>query len=323
VRVGPSRQREQKTDDQLLEFESITPADLESYPEPEYLIDGIPEVSQPGVIAGQYKSLKTTIALELSYCLTTGHSFLGVFEPNRAARCGMFSGEAGPPQIRKARARIAAFHGDHEPEKHATPIFSCERLPKIGDPKHMEALKRWIGKNRLELAIIDPGYAALAAIGDGAGNYYRVADLLFQVTELQRETGCVMPICPHMVKAAKYEPPMLSDIMWSGFAEWSGQWLLLGKRREWDDQTGKHWLWLVVGGRSGHAATIGLDVLEGRQSDPGGKVFVPTLVDKRDAFTTSTEAQNERKQQQQTREQEQAEQAIRDAFRARLAAVTI
>lgn len=299
-------------------YQSLTLAELQHVDDPAYLIDGILEASQPGVIAGQYKSLKTTIALELAYSLTTGFPFLERFPVNDIARVGMFSGEAGPAQLRNSIRRIAKFHGDDSPWHNDRLILSCERLPKIGLQPYMDSLVRWIEQHNLNLAIIDPGYAALAAIGNSAGNYYMVADLLFQVTELQRQTGCVMLLAPHMTKAPKSDPPMLSDIQWSGFSEWAGQWLLLGKRREWNDQTGEHWLWLVAGGRSGHADTWGLDVREGRQDDPGGKVFEPSLVDKSEAFGVAADAITEQKQRQQTRQQEQeqenCEEAIRRAF---------
>jgi hypothetical protein len=300
----------------VIEYQTLTLEDIRDAPDPEYLIPGILEASQPGVIAGQFKSLKTTIGVELSYCLATGSDFLGQFTPAKAIRVGMFSGEAGPVQLRQIVRRVAAFHGDHDPFRHKGMVFSCARMPQLGSIAYMDELARWIDSNRLQLCIIDPAYAAMAAIGNGAGNYYAVADLLFRVTELQKKTGCVVLLCPHMTKAPKYDPPMLSDIQWSGFAEWSGQWLLLGKRKEWDDQNGRHWLWMVAGGRSGHAATFGLDVREGRQNDIGGKVFDVTLLDKGDAFTTTTDAKQQQQETSRQREQLKAEEAIRKAFGA-------
>src|SRR5204863_2990981 len=135
-------------------------------------IPGILDATQPGVIAGQFKTLKTTMAAELGYCLATTADFLGCFTPRRQARVGMFSGEAGPRQLRKLVQRIAAFHGDFDPWRHDGFVLSCEKLPRIGDVRHMDALAKWIDRNRLNVAIIDPGYAALAAIGDGAENEY-------------------------------------------------------------------------------------------------------------------------------------------------------
>lgn len=300
----------------IIVYESLTLADLEHVPEPEYFCDGLLERSQPGVIAGQYKSQKTTIAIELSYCLATGEPILGQFPVNGQYRVGMFSGEAGPAQLRNTVKRIAASHGDYSPWHHPGLILSTQKLPKIGDIRYMDALVRWIDQHQLDLAIIDPGYAALAAIGNAAGNYYAVADLLFQITDLQRQTGCTMLLAPHMTKAPKYDPPMLSDIQWSGFSEWAGQWLLMGKRREWDDQTGSHWLWMVAGGRSGHASTWGLDIIEGRQDDDGGKVFIPTLIDKAEAFGSAMDAAAEQRARQQARKREQEQQEAREAIRA-------
>ncbi|MBC7856469.1 MAG: AAA family ATPase [Pirellulaceae bacterium] len=297
-----------------IEYESISLADLKDTPDPEYFIDGILERSQPGVIAGQYKTLKTTLAVELSYCLATGSPFLGIFPPNKTARVGMFSGEAGRAQIRDTVRRVAASHGDYSPWDHKGFYFSCDKMPKIGSLEYEDALVRWVEKHNHELVIIDPGYAALAAVGEGAGNYYKVAELLFRVTEMQKKTGCVMLLCPHMTKAPKYDPPMLSDIQWSGFSEWSGQWILLGKRREWDDQRGDHWLWMVAGGRSGHADTWGLDVHEGRKEDIAGKVFRPAVLDKNLAYLTAADAVRQKKDRDNSREHHRSKEGIKAAF---------
>jgi hypothetical protein len=58
----------------------------------------------------------------------------------------------------------------------------------------------------------------------------------------------------------------------SGFAEWALFWLLLGPRQEWDETTGRHWLWLRTGG-PGHAGLFALDVFEGKRTDEGGRVW--------------------------------------------------
>jgi len=300
-----------------IEYQTLTPADLKHVPEPEYFIRDILEKSQCGVVSGKYKSSKTTAGgVALAYALETGVDYLNHFPVQQKAHVGMFSGESGPSQLRGILRRVAAFHGDSDPWQHAGPIFSCEKLPKIGDARYMEALERWIIENGFTVVFIDPGYAALAAIGDSAGNYYKVAELLFQVTELSKKTGCVILIFPHMTKVTSYEPPTLSDIQWSGFPEWSGQWILFGKRREWDDQTGKHWLWMVAGGRSGHAGTYGLDIREGLHTDIGGKVFEATVIAKGDAFGAAVDAQHEMQEKLAGKAVEKAEQSLRDAFRA-------
>jgi hypothetical protein len=302
---------------QVIEYQTLTPAMLKCVPDPEYFIPGILEKSQCGVVSGKYKSSKTTAGgVALAYALETGVDYLGHFPVRQKAHVGMFSGESGPSQLRGILRRVAAFHGDNDPWQHTGPIFSCEKLPKIGDARYMEALERWIVENGFTVVFIDPGYAALAAIGDSAGNYYKVAELLFQVTELSKKTGCVILIFPHMTKVTSYEPPTLADIQWSGFPEWSGQWLLYGKRREWDDQTGRHWLWMVAGGRSGHAGTYGLDIREGLHTDIGGKVFEATVIAKGDAFGAAVDAQHEMQEKLAGKAVEKAEQSIRDAFRA-------
>lgn len=95
----------------------------------------------------------------------------------------------------------------------------------------------------------------------------------------------------------------MSDIAWSGFAEFSAQWLLLSRRSKFDAEIGNHELWLNVGGRAGHGGLYGVDIREGRRTDPGGRVWQvkvrpasETRASAIDSKESAKEAATERKQ---------------------------
>ncbi len=63
------------------------------------------------------------------------------------------------------------------------------------------------------------------------------------------------------------QPATLDDVAWTGFAEFSAQWLLLSRRRRYDPNTGHHELWFTAGGRAGHHGLWALDVDERPPAD--------------------------------------------------------
>ena len=70
----------------------------------------------------------------------------------------------------------------------------------------------------------------------------------------------------------RFAPGELLDLTQAGAAEIAGQWWLLTRRELYNpDHPGEHRLWLNIGGRLGHGCLHGLDLHEGRLSDPGGR----------------------------------------------------
>jgi RecA-family ATPase len=87
--------------------------------------------------------------------------------------------------------------------------------------------------------VIDPAYLAIG--GDHSRNLFAMGQLLRPLTELCESTGCTVLVVHHCKRSSKVgDPATLDDIAWSGFAEFSAQWLLLSRRRQFDPGTGKH-----------------------------------------------------------------------------------
>jgi hypothetical protein len=142
-------------------------------------------------------------------------------------------------------------------------------LPNLNCEIDVRALGRVIRDMRPVCLAIDPAYLAMRP--DDARNLFSMGASLRPLADLCNSTGCTVLIVHHC-KRSRYvraDPPTLDDIAWSGFAEFSAQWLMLARRRRFDPETGRHELWFSTGGRAGHHGLWALDVEEGRARERG------------------------------------------------------
>ena len=138
------------------------------------------------------------------------------------------------------------------------------------------ALRELIDKQRPVCLIIDPAYLAIEN-GSSRG-LFAMGELLRPLADLCEATGCAVLLVHHAKRSHKLGTvPTLDDIAWSGFAEFSAQWLLVSRRGPYDPATGHHELWLSEGGRAGHHGLWALDVDEGAAPAlPEGGPLAPT-----------------------------------------------
>lgn len=298
------------------EFIVMTSAELDAANlKTEYLIEGVFAKNQPCILAASKKSLKTTIAIEMTLSLASGAKFLNQFYVPRQVRVALMSGESGDAVIQETARRIARSKpwislGDYE---NALWSFS---LPKIGQPQTRATLKKFIETHKLEVLIIDPAYLCLE-LGDDAGNLFTVGPKLLELSEIGRETDCTMVIIHHNRKSPKenpFAPPELESIAWSGFQEWARQWILLNRREAYNpEKAGTHKLWLSVGGSAGHSGLWGMDAEEGSIQDPSGRRW-EVAVDVASAVISETVEKRETEKEEKARVR-QEKQVAKDAER--------
>lgn len=242
----------------------------------EYLIDDTMAASQPLIIAGPQKTLKTSLIIEAAIALATAGHFLGKLLCPRACRVAVMTGESGLGAIQDCANRICAARGKWLSD--IANLFWTTDLPKFGDIAHMEALEEFLTGCEIEVLFIDPAYLALP--GADAGNLFTQGELLRSVSELCQRLGVTMILAHHTKRNTGRDPfdvPELCDIAWSGFAEFARQWWLIGRREKYEPGTGDHKLWLSIGGSAGHSALWALDISEGLRSDPGGRCWEVSL----------------------------------------------
>ncbi|HEV8000530.1 MAG TPA: AAA family ATPase, partial [Planctomycetaceae bacterium] len=224
-------------------FPFFTGAELNSGQfETRYLIPGILAAGQPGGIFGAFKTLKTSLTADLLISLGSGTPFLGQFEVAQPGRTLFLSGESGLAALQSIARRICASRGlslDELDDFELSP-----KLPRFDNAADVRALRRIIRDKRPVCVAIDPAYLAMR--GDDARNLFAMGTLLRPLAEICHETGCTVLVVHHCKRSrlAPSGPATLDDIAWSGFAEFSAQWLLLSRRRQFDPDLGRHELWL-------------------------------------------------------------------------------
>ena len=169
-----------------------------------------------------------------------------------------------------------------------------------------------ISDHELAVVILDPLYLGLLAGAQDlqASNLYHIGPLLSAVSQACLKAGAT-PILAHHTKkqvANPYSPPELEDLAFAGVQEFARQWLLIGRREQFQPGTGDHRLWLNVGRSAGHSGCWAVDINEGQLGeDFSGRTW---LVEVR-AATDERQAAGERREQERQEERREREQHSR------------
>lgn len=242
----------------------------------EFAVRGILVKGQPCVIGGHRKCLKTNIGIDLALSLAFQRYFLGAFQVDNPGRVLFLSGESGASTIKETASRIAIAKGVTLPS--ADILWGFE-LPQLSKPEDIEGVRRVILDEAVNYVIIDPLYLCLLGSDatSNASNLFAMGTALLPLTEIATETGATIVVMHHLRKKVERDlsdPPELSDLAFSGVAEWARQWFLIGRREIYEPGTGMHKLWLSVGGSAGHNGLWGLDIEEGQAGDHlGGRCW--------------------------------------------------
>ncbi|WP_168566850.1 AAA family ATPase [Crateriforma spongiae] len=278
-------------------FEPITAAELDAGDfTMTYLVDGVFVERQPLIIAGQFKTLKTSVMFDLAISLATATSFLGRFATQRR-RVLVLTAESGLATVQETCRRICK-----QKERRLADVNGlsfCDRVPSLANPDHVQELRNVIADVGAEVLIADPAY--LMIDGDNAGNLFSMGDQLRVFADLASESGATPVLLHHAKKnnlnATDYQPLELADLAWAGFAEFARQWLLLSRRERYVEGSGQHRLWLSAGGSAGHNGCWGIDVNEGHPSDDNGRRWGVNVTNAEESREAAAREAEERKEQ--------------------------
>lgn len=286
-------EREQK----IVCLERFTTRDLlENSPRPKWLIKQVLVDEQPGVFLGSFKTLKTTISSDCGVSLATATPFMNYFEVPEARRVGMLSGESGRHTLSLQVQRICAARGIDPYTQLGNLIWSTE-IPNLTKAMDLERLRKFITGDELQVCFFDPVYLLLAGAAKDAGNVFAMGEVLSGLAQVGRDTGCTLLMVHHTSRGASrlrgFDPPELADAAFSGMAEYVRQWVSLGRRSQYDPDSGRHELWLSIGGSAGQSGLYAVDVNEGRLgADFEGRVWEVDVMrpdDARKGQETATE----------------------------------
>lgn len=255
----------------------------------DWLVPGVLVEGQPCVAGGPSKGMKTSVMIDLAVSIGVGESakFLGHFPvKNPGKRVGFISGESGGATIKETFKRVCEARGVELAQCNVYPEF---RLPKLGDPKELRYLASQVKERGLSVVIVDPAYLTLLAGKPKANpaNLFEMGEALSDVGCAIQEAGATPVLVHHAVKHLRpgdrdgqFEPMTREDLAMSGFAEYMRQWILINRRAKYEDESGKHELWLGLGGSAGFSGTWALDILEGEVKEDwffrvsGGPIIV-------------------------------------------------
>ncbi len=311
---------EAKKNSDLVSFQVLTAAELDGGDySVSYLVHGVLVEGQPTMFAAPSKSMKTTTCIDLAISLATGTKFLDQFTVSKPSRTLLMTGESGLATVQETARRIAESKGLVLSDVEGFEV--SDQIPLIYDWRHLNALEALLDERKPDVLIGDPVY--LMVDGAEAGNLFSMGKQLKPVADICRSRGITLILVHHAkqssMNAREYQPLTLSDISWSGFAEFARQWFLLSRREDYEPGSGDHRLWFTYGGSAGHSGLWAVDISEGIADASEGRSYSVTVNEAREARKEATTAKARHKADQQEKMRQATLQArcerIKGAFR--------
>lgn len=276
----------------------------------DFVIEDVLIENQPMVVAGEFKTLKTTILIILALCLCSGAKFLGRYEVLKRKRVLFCSAESGKRKIRKTIYAVAKQMGINLAELRVNGFLKLSWwVPKIGELEVMDYFKNEIDKAEADVVMIDPLYQAL---DDQQASMILNGQQLAALCNYVLDAGATPICCDHVKRSSENarnrEPLELSDISGAGKAEYFRQWMLVSRRSKFQPEENRkpHELWLTIGGSEGHSSQLALDIVENFNDEGHMEIEV------------STQQRSELIQQTQESSKDKREAAKEHAFQAKL-----
>jgi hypothetical protein len=231
---------------------------------PEWLIKNVLVRSQPGVIAGPSKALKTNFSIDMAVSLAAGVDLLGTFAVTKKTRVVVVSGESGEHTLQETAKRIC--RSKHVLLEELDGYLEwCFTLPTFSDLAGMNEFADGLAALNAEVVIIDPVYLALGNID--AKNLFEAGAAFRIVAEVLLKAGCTPILIHHANRQLTVGEPMeLTHLAYSGLEQFARQFVLLNRRVKYAGD-GVHDLWATIGGSAGHGGLWNLNIKEGKLDD--------------------------------------------------------
>ncbi len=280
-----------------------------------FIVQGVVVEGVATMIGGQLKVLKTSLAISLAVSIATGKPFLNTFEVLQPSRVLYFLGEGGLTVAQSCARRVAASFGIELEDIQA--LGFCSQVPQLAHLGEVDAMVAALTENEATVAFFDPLY--LMMTGEQSGNIMAQGPVFRNFNRACEKVGCTPIIVHHLKKnrnaANVYDPPELSELSWSGPAEFAGGWLLVGRTEAYNpDNPGRHSLWLSAGGRAGHSSLHVVTVDEGRHTDPGGRSWTVDVQAPRDARRAAHDRRDAHREEEQREKLERNRKKVIDAM---------
>ncbi len=125
----------------------------------------------------------------------------------------------------------------------------------------------------------------MAMPGDSAANLIVMQGIMHGMADVCRELLATWILVHHLhARADNHKPPSLRDIAFAGYKEFFRQWMLLGRREDYEPPSDSespriHDLWMNCGGSAGHSSLWGLTIDEGSIGRPRWRAEVTSVTE--------------------------------------------
>jgi biotin carboxyl carrier protein len=239
-----------------------------------YLIPGLLAAGEPTILAGPGKSLRTSLALDLASSLAGGGKFLGHFQAAEPARVAYLC-DGGLADVQERLRRIAGAR-DTTLDQLSDGLLVADWLPQLDNAQHLLSLGTWLSDRAVKLLVLDPAARCLPAAA--VDNVFTAGRLLGELAAVCRRAGATLLLvgdASRNIEERLHAPLELANVA-AGFRGFARQWLVLGRREEYEPNSGKHKLWLRVGASAGHGGLWAVNVREG---DAGNRRWMVAIRD--------------------------------------------
>jgi RecA-family ATPase len=126
-----------------------------------WLVPRVLVKSQPGVIAGPSKGMKTSLLIDLAVSLAAGRLFLGSFDVPTRFKVVVVFGESGPPAIQETARRVCKARGVDLSDLDG--LQWCFELPTLANAGVMAEFADGLAGLGADVVVLDPLYLSLGA----------------------------------------------------------------------------------------------------------------------------------------------------------------